>query len=310
MWEAIELRELRVFLVLAEELHFGRTADRLRLTPSRVSQSLRQLEDKLGAQLLHRTSRRVSLTAFGERFLAELAPVNAELAAVLERAHGAARSLEGALRLGVFSGLVGGPRLVEIVDAFSAQHRECQVEIVQVSWDDPLAPLRDGDVELMASWIPLEQPDLVVGPVLTRQPRVAAVASDHPIAGRDSVSLEELAEYPIPRFDGWPSELHEAFFPSTAPSGRAIPGVRIPVGERNLFDLTHRVGRGEFVFPTVVSADPVMGLGQYDLAYVPITGMAPARSALIWRRRDRNPKLREFIRIARHALKAAKVDAA
>jgi DNA-binding transcriptional LysR family regulator len=310
MWEAIELRELRVFLTLAEELHFGRTAERLRLTPSRVSQSLRGLEDKLGATLVHRTSRRVSLTSFGERFLAEVAPVNAELAAVLERAHGTARSLEGVLRLGLFSGLVGGPRLVEIVDAFSARHPECRVEIVQVSWDDPLAPLRGGEVELMACWLPLEQPDLVVGPVLTRQPRVAAVAEDHPIAGRAGVSLEELADYAIPRFDGWPRELHEAFFPSTAPSDRPIPSVRIPVGERNLFELTHRVGRREFVFPTVVSADPVMGLGQYDLAYVPITGMAPARSALIWRRGDRDPKRRAFIGIARDVLKAAKRTAA
>jgi DNA-binding transcriptional LysR family regulator len=224
----------------------------------------------------------------------------------LERAHSAARSLEGVLRLGLFSGLVGGPRLVEIVDAFSAQHPECQVEIVQVSWDDPLAPIRDGDVQLMACWLPLEQPDLVVGPVLTRQPRVAAATRDHPLAGRDSVSLEELAEYPIPHFDGWPRELHEAFFPSTAPSGRSIPTVRIPVGERNLLELTHRVGRREFVFPTVISADPVMGLGQYDLAYVPITGMTPARSALIWRRGDRDLKRRAFIGIARDVLKAAK----
>jgi hypothetical protein len=122
--------------------------------------------------------------------------------------------------------------------------------------------------------------------------------------------MEELAEYAIPRFDGWPRELHEAFFPSRAPSGRPIPGVRIPVGERNLFDLTHRVGRREFVFPTVASADPVMGLGQYDLAYIPITDMAPARSALIWRRGDRDPKRREFIGIARDVLKAAKRTAA
>ena len=62
MWRAVELRELRVFLVLAEELHFGRTADRLGLTQSRVSQSIRDLERKLGLHLAARTSRRVVLT--------------------------------------------------------------------------------------------------------------------------------------------------------------------------------------------------------------------------------------------------------
>ena len=86
MWETIELREIRVFLALAEELHFGRAAERLGLTQSRVSQSLRELELKLGERLVHRTSRRVSLTAAGERFLAEVAPAHQRLIAVLEGA--------------------------------------------------------------------------------------------------------------------------------------------------------------------------------------------------------------------------------
>jgi len=275
MWEAIELRELRVFLTLAEELHFGRTAERLRLTPSRVSQSLRELEDKLGAQLMHRTSRRVHLTSVGERFAADVRPVHEQLAGVLERTHGAARSLAGTLRLGLFSGPAGGPHLDEIVDAFGAMHPESEVEMVQLSWDDPLAPLRGGEVDLMTCWLPLEQPDLVVGPVLTRQPRVVVVARDHPFAGRTGVSVEELAEHAVPRFDGWPRELQESLFPTKTPSGRSIPGARMPAGDRILLELGHRVARGEFVLPTVPSAAPFMGIGHYDLASVPIAGMAP-----------------------------------
>jgi DNA-binding transcriptional LysR family regulator len=233
MWEAIELRELRVFLTLAEELHFGRTADRLRLTPSRVSQSLRELEQKLGAQLVHRTTRHVELTSFGERFRTRVDPAYGELVRVLEDAHAGARTLEGTLRLGLFSGPAEGPHLAAVVDAFEAQHPESDVEIVQVSWDDPLERLRRGDVALMASWLPLEQPDLVVGPVLTRAQRVLAVAREHPLAARESVSLEQLADYVIPRLDGWPRELHETLFPATTPSGRPIRAVRIPAGERN-----------------------------------------------------------------------------
>ena len=76
MWETIELREIRVFLALADELHFGRAAERLGVTQSRVSQSLRELEAKLGERLVHRTSRRVALTAAGERFLADVAPAH------------------------------------------------------------------------------------------------------------------------------------------------------------------------------------------------------------------------------------------
>jgi DNA-binding transcriptional LysR family regulator len=303
MWEAIDLRELRVFLTLAEELHFGRTAERLRLTPSRVSQSLRELEDKLGAQLVHRTSRHVQLTSFGERVLDEVGPAYGELSRALEHTHAAARSLAGSLRLGLFSQPAEGPHLVKIVDAFGALHPESEVDIVQLSWDDPLAQLRRGDVDLIACWLPLEQPDLVVGPILTRQPRALAVAREHPLAGRASVSPEVLADYAVPRFDGWPRELHEALFPAKTPSGRPIPGVRIPVGERNYLEIAHRVARQELVLPTVASA---AAMGHHDVAYLPITGMAPSRSALVWRRRSRDPKLREFIRIARGALRAAK----
>jgi DNA-binding transcriptional LysR family regulator len=306
MWETVELRELRVFLTLADELHFGRTAERLRLTPSRVSQSIRALEDKLGAQLVHRTSRRVQLTSLGERFLAEVGPVHGQLAKVLERTNEAARGLEGTLRLGLFSGPSGGSHLVEIVDTFGALHPECEVEMVQLSWDDPLGPLGQGEVDLMTCWLPLEQPDVVVGPVLTRQSRVLAVARDHPLAERTKISVEELADQALPRFDGWPRELREAFFPTKTPKGRSIAGVRMPAGERSLLELPHRIARGEVVFPTVPSAAPFMGVGHYDLVFVPITGMTQARSALVWRRPARDPKLREFIRVAREVLRTAR----
>jgi DNA-binding transcriptional LysR family regulator len=303
MWQTVDLAEVRVFLTLAEELHFGRTAERLSVTPSRVSQTLRGLEHKLGAQLMHRTSRRVQLTRFGERFLADVRPPYEELTGVLERATAAARSVEGTLRLGLFSGPAGGTHLVEIIGAFEALHPECKVEVVQLSWDDPFGPLRENDVEVMATWIPLGEPGVVVGPILSRQPRVLAVAPDHPLAERDAVDVEELADYRVPRFEGWPKEIQEAVAPFRTPSGRPIPGSRMRVGERAVLDLAVRIARGEFVFATVASAFPHMG--ELDLAYVPMTGMPHLRSALVWRRPARDPKLREFIGVARQVLHAA-----
>jgi hypothetical protein len=165
-------------------------------------------------------------------------------------------------------------------------------------------------VDLIACWVPIEQRDLVVGPILNRQERALAVAQEHPLAERTSVSVEDLAEHSVPRFDGWPRALQEELFPTKTPSGRPIPGVRIPAGERGFLEMAHRVARQEFVFPTVVTVAPYMGLGQFDFVYVPIRGMPPTRSALIWRRGARDPKLREFVRVAREVLKAAKDDRA
>jgi DNA-binding transcriptional LysR family regulator len=300
MWQTVELRELRLFLTLAEELHFGRTAEKLQLTPSRVSQSLRGLEQKLGAQLVHRTSRRVELTPFGKRFLADVSPAYDQLAGVLERTNVAARSLEGTLRLGLLSGPAGGPHLVEIVREFEALHPESNVEVIQIAWEDPVGRLRDNDVDLMATWLPLEQPDLVVGPTLTRQPRVLAVARDHSLAKRDAVDVEELADHRTLRFEDLPQELRDAVAPSRTPGGRPIPATRTPSGEHALLELPVRLARSELVFPTVPSAATYMG--ERDLVFVPIKGMPPIRSALVWRRPARDPKLREFIRVAREVL--------
>jgi DNA-binding transcriptional LysR family regulator len=300
MWETIELRELRVFLTLAEELHFGRTAERLHLTPSRVSQSVRGLEQKLGAELAHRTSRRVQLTSFGKLFLAEVGPAHAQLTAALENLTTTAGTVEGTIRLGVLSGPAGGPRLLEVISAFDALHPACEVDLVQLDWGDPLAQLRSGDVDLMVSWLPLEQSDLVVGPTVSSDSRVLAVAPDHPLAGRDHITLEDLADFEVARFDGWPKELHEAWFPPRTPSGRPIPSTRIPAGERSALELATRVARGELVHPTVSSVERY--LGPFELTFVPIKGLRPFRSALVWRRGASDAKVREFIRVARGVL--------
>jgi DNA-binding transcriptional LysR family regulator len=308
MWQAVELRELRLFFTLAQELHFGRTAERLRLTPSRVSQTLRGLEERLGAQLVHRTSRRVQLTSFGDRFLRDVEPAYTRLTAVLERTSAAARTPEGRLRLGLLSGPAGGPHLLEIIRAFEAHHPECTVEVVQMSWDDPVGRLREGDVELIATWIPLRQPDLVVGPMLAKERRVLAVSRDHPLADRESVDVEVLADYPVAYFDNWPKELREAVVPSRTPGGRHTAGTRIPIGERAILDIAVRIARGELIHPTVASAPPYMG--DFDLVFVPITGMPPLRSALVWRRPARDLNLRTFVRVAREVLRGGPVGGA
>jgi DNA-binding transcriptional LysR family regulator len=239
----------------------------------------------------------VQLTSAGHEFQREIEATVARLDRALERSKVAARMLAGTLRLDLFSRPASGPRLVEIIRAFETLHPECQIEVAQLSWDDPLGRLRAGDVDLIAVWVPLHQPDLVVGPTLSSEPRVLAVARDHPLAGRDSVDIEEIAEHRVARFADWPPALHEAIVPLRTPAGRTIPSTPIPSGERTVLDLSVRVARGELVHPTVASARAYMGA--LDLAFVELTGLPPLRSALVWRRPARDPKLRAFIRVAR-----------
>src|ERR671935_1612248 len=185
MWSAVELRDIRVFLTLAEELHFGHTAERLGLTPSRVSQILRELEAKLGARLVHRTSRRVQLTALGERFRYEVSEPATELGAILERTERAGSEGKAKLRIGTFSGPATGPHILRIVRAFNARHPDCVVDVQQLGQPErPFETLERGEFDMLAMWLPVGHPELVVGPTLTKEPRVLAVSPDHPLAPR------------------------------------------------------------------------------------------------------------------------------
>ena len=307
MWETIDLRELRVFLTLADELHFGRTAERLSLTPSRVSQLLQALERKLGARLVHRTSRRVELTAFGQRFHREAAAAYEHLTGVLQRAHAANHSLEGSLRLFQFSGPASGPHLLSIIDLFEMRHPECHVHLGQLRQDDILGELRRGDVDLITTWLPIEQPDVVIGPILNREPRVVAVAPDHPLAERSRVSMDDVADHPVVRFAELPPELQEAWAPSRTPSGRAIDHRTVALPDRGIAHLILLITRGEVVHITIPSAATYLGP---DVVYVPIDDLPPWRSALAWRRGTSDARVREFVGIARELLRAVERVAA
>lgn len=306
MWQAVELAELRAFLTLAEELHFGRTAERLHLSSSRVSQLLRSLEGKLDSALVLRTSRRVELTAEGLRLRDEAGAAYGYLMTVLERTRESRDSLEGTLALQVFSGPSSGPRLAAVIAAFETRYPGCKVAVGQLPQDDTFGPLRRGEVAAIICWLPIDEPDLVVGPTLVHEPRVLAVARDHPLAARRSVSMEDLAGYSVPRFDQLPRRIHEAWVPSRTPRGRAIPHVPVNLPDRSLAELSVRVAKGEVVHPTVPSAAAYLGP---DIVYVPIHDLPPMRSALVWRRPARDRKLRAFIACARSVQSAAATPA-
>src|SRR3954453_8570804 len=174
MWEYVELREIRVFLALCDELHFGRTAERIGISQTRVSQVIRQLEAKLGTRLFERTSRRVVLTAEGDAPRGSLERSYSELADVLRRAYEARGEVTGKLRIGVYS-TAGGPHLIDIVRAFESHHPKCEVELREMQWDDVLGPVQRGEVDLLAMRLPIERADLEVAPILSSEPRMLAV---------------------------------------------------------------------------------------------------------------------------------------
>src|SRR5918999_3558855 len=275
MWEAVDLRELRVFLTLAEELHFGRTAERLRLTQARVSQTLRDLERKLGTQLVQRTSRRVALPPPGERFQAELSPIYARLTDVVE--HAASSQLTGTVRLAFLFPNAGIEQLVHVIDAFEAAHPGCDVEVMSTPSDDPGRPLRRGEIDLLATPVLRDPPRSIVAVTLGSEPRMLAVASNHPLAHRTRVSVEDLANHQVAAPSMLPDDHQEAWLPFHTPSGRPIS--RLARRPENNDEAAMLVARGKVVYPTVPSA--ATHFGPPNIVLVPFIDLPPIRVVLL-----------------------------
>ena len=232
----MDTAEIEVFLVLAEELHFGRTAERLRLPQPRVSRLVAALERRAGGALFERTSRRVRLTPLGQQLASQLRPAYAQLTAALDDARAVARREAGVLRIG-FSPTSNMAPLTRLAEAFEARHPGSRAVLDVVSNFDPYSALRCGELDVLVNWLAVDEPDLTAGPVLEYRDRVLAVARADPLADREVAQM-------TPSF---PPALYDAIFPPRAPSGREI---RRGPAVRSIHELVSLVARGQIVHPT------------------------------------------------------------
>ncbi|GLY63383.1 LysR family transcriptional regulator [Amycolatopsis taiwanensis] len=285
----LEIRELEAFLVLAEELHFGRAGERLYVSQSRVSQLLRSLEHRIGAPLVARTSRRVSLTPLGERFLAGLRPAYDRLSATVEAAQDAARGIGGVLRVGFQC--TAHDYLTGAIALFEQRHPGCTVEIVEIPLADPFGPIRRREVDAAVVLLPVEEQDLVLGPVFSRQPLTLAVSARHPFASRASVTAEDLAGTPlIGVHDVAPTYWRRAQAPSHTPGGVPIPAGPVVKTLQEGLSLT-AADRGAMLLcrSTAEYHDR-----RRSIVFVPVEGLPDSFLGLVWRRIHGPSRARAF----------------
>ena len=191
----MELRQLRSFVVLAEELHFRRAAERLGIAQPSLSQQLRRLEDSLGVRLLERDRRRVALTPAGAALLEEARGVLSAADRAADAARAAAAGERGRLRLNLTRSLTGGVA-GEIVERFRAQHPGVQLELdVGTSMLNAVA-LREDMIDVAFVRPPLVDDGLEVLE-LGREPMVCVVPTRHPLARRRTIRPEDLAGEPL-----------------------------------------------------------------------------------------------------------------
>jgi DNA-binding transcriptional LysR family regulator len=199
----MELRHLHYFVVVAEELHFRRAADRLHIAQPSVSQQIRRLEQELGVKLFERNRRGVTLTAAGSAMLDEARAALAQAARAADRARAAGAGETGRLRLNLTRSLTGG-LAGEIVDAYRARYPEVELELDVGQTSIHAEQLRRGTIDIAFVRPPLNDPELEEVE-LAREPLVCVLPSGHPLAKRKLVQREELAGEPLvwwPRHHG------------------------------------------------------------------------------------------------------------
>jgi DNA-binding transcriptional LysR family regulator len=187
----VELRQLRYFLAVAEELHFGRAAERLQIVQPAVSQQVRRLERELGVRLLDRSGRRVRLTGAGQRFL----PAAQAVLAAADRAARVAAALAagsaGILRLGSSQGM--GERLGRVLEALAGLAPDLEVQLVSGNVTQRLQDVRQGRLDATFVRAVAASPGLR----LWEDRLGAALPASHPLAGHAALRLEQLRELPL-----------------------------------------------------------------------------------------------------------------
>ncbi|GAB3819378.1 LysR family transcriptional regulator [Micromonospora zhanjiangensis] len=290
----LERYEYETFLTLADELHFGRTADRLRVTTGRVSHVIKKLERRIGAPLFARTSRVVTLTPIGRRLADDLRPLVVQLDDAVRRAVDAGRGVTGSLRVG-FLGEWTGPVLLRAVSLFTERHPDCAVDVREVQLSNSRSSLVDGSIDVLIAAFPFD--GMANGPALMSEARMLAVPVGHPLARAESVSLEVLAEHPVVQY---PAVTSVAFkrdrTPERTPSGRPVP----PGPAGNTFsEMLSLVALGRGVLP--VGEHTRRYYPRPDLAYVPIHDAPPIHRGPVWLESNTTTRVREFVRAAADA---------
>ncbi|WP_406072087.1 LysR family transcriptional regulator [Streptomyces sp. NBC_01020] len=288
----MELRDIEIFLTLAEELHFARTAARLHVTPARITQAIKKQERQIGAPLFDRSTRTVRLTPLGQQLRDDLWPMYAGLHDGMRRAKLAAQGITAVLRVGMIP--YNAHDLEHVWRSFRARHPQWKLQIRFSPYNDPFAGLRRGDIDVLVAWLPVEEPDLTAGPVLTTEPRVLGVATGHELTRHTRASLEMLADFPHSDAPSRPDYWADSYTPSHTRAGHRIERGHTVLNAEEVISL---VSTGDLVnlFPHHVSRYLI----RPDITYLSVHDMDPMAFALVWSTEAENDMIRSLAQTVR-----------
>jgi DNA-binding transcriptional LysR family regulator len=289
----VELRQLRYFVAVADELHFRRAAARLHISQPPLSQQIAHLEEELGCRLLARTRRRVELTPAGEAFLRDARAMLAELEVAVATARRIATGQAGVLRINFV-----GSALLSIVPGavqrFRRTRPSVEIELRERSTVAQLRALQSGVVDVGLVRPPIEPDDQLRTEVVMRERTVAAIPADHPLARMRRIPLRRLAAEPLVLF---PREqapgFHDLLIGRLASTGTSPQVVQYAPEMLTIIGL---VATGIGVSPVPAS---VAHLALDGVTYRPLSGAPDTELVAVTRVGDDSPLVRAFITDAR-----------
>ena len=281
----LDLRKVRYFVAVADELHFGRAAETLHIAQPVLSRQIRALEVELHVQLFKRDRRRTELTPAGEQLLLDARPLLANADATRRRV---VRSSRGTDTFTV--GFMPGLTATAPVRALSAAHPDLTVDVVRTGWDDQVDTIRDGRVDVGFVRLPIDETGLKMA-ALFCEPRVVALAADHRLAGKKRVNIVDLADDHLLQdpdaVPEWRTVAHEM-----RASVSRLPIPSIHTVEKKLEHVAS--GHGVVILPLSTA----MFYRRPDVVLSTISDIGPNHVSLAWDAGRRSKLVSEFVAFA------------
>jgi DNA-binding transcriptional LysR family regulator len=296
MNENIELRHLRYFLAVADELHFGRAAERLRVAQPALSQQIRRLEAELGTPLFRRSTRRVHLTDAGLILRDEIRRIWGELGGAFDAAQRAGRGESGVLRV-AFAASVMFLALPRLIRRFRASFPDVRLELREMPSAPQVDALRSGELDIGFVRQPSPDSALHLEPVM-REPLLIAVSKSHRLAKRTRLTLHDLAQEDFVLFPREVAPGLHAQVMALCRNAGFTP--RVVQESRELYTTVSLVEAGVGV--TIIPAS-VRKMGWTRVSYRTLTSrLAETHVAVAWRVGNDRPVVQSFLQVVRAAM--------
>jgi DNA-binding transcriptional LysR family regulator len=282
----VDLRLVRYFVVVADHRHFGRAATALRVAQPSLSRQIRRLEQQLGARLLDRTPQGTRLTEAGEAFLPSAKTLLRSAARAVAQTRAAAQPSR--ITIGYTTGLIVTPAAREL----RRQHPDADVHTVHLEWNAARQSLLDHRVDAVVTRLPFPTDQLHVT-ILYDEPRVLVVPLDHRLAGKESITLDDIADEPMPRIRDSDPTWSAFWRVDPRPDGRRAPDGPFIDALEDKFEV---IAAGQAV--AITAGGSHISALRPDLTTIPLDGIEPSHVVVACRADDRSRLVAAFRKLA------------